>query len=132
MKRSTLIEQQALTGDDITDRIGGIPVPAKIAGTAGDDVSVDSGVFLKPPENERVIFALGNIVRDDHEEIPIAPRTRIAPRAAAKQPNLKWVVLFLDSQSLQSPTPGIAPAGRAARGAASLVIGKDVSTLRVT
>src|SRR4051794_9780529 len=88
MRRSALIDHEAVDGGVIGKRVRRVAVLSKVGGPYGKDVGAHAGVPLQPPTHQRVELGSVDLVRNDDKQIPVARGLRIPPRTAAKEPDL--------------------------------------------
>ena len=98
MTRSAIIDPHPLGRNGVRQRVHGFARFAELACPAGDHICGHAGAPLEPPEEEQIELGVARVVRDDHEQIPVALRPGIAAGAAAEEPDLLGVVLRLDTR----------------------------------
>src|SRR5438132_709994 len=88
MTTSALIEENALSRDRVRHRIRRITILPEVGRAARDDVGTRARFLPKAPTRQRSELIVGNVVRHDDEQVPIASRLLFTPGAAPEQPDL--------------------------------------------
>lgn len=91
MRSSALIKEQRVRCYLVRDRVRSPAILAELACPAQSDVRRNPGLLPKPPCDERLESFLVEMIRTDHEHIPVARTHRVSPGPASEQPDLLGV-----------------------------------------